>query len=105
MNANEDRYRYWQAQHVARMKSGKSISEFCQGRGIKASTYRQAVVRYGFTEKGPKQSKPDFIELINRGSGDGCVLEIEYRGCQVRLYPGVDAGILRDTLEVLGGLR
>lgn len=105
MNVNGDRYEYWQAQHQARLKSGKSIADFCKHRDINASTYRQAVARYGFSEPGVSRPKPAFIELTAGETREKCVLEIEYRGFQVRLFPGVEPEVLRDTLEVLGEVR
>lgn len=104
MNVKGGRYEYWLAQYSAWVKSGQTVSEFCGRRGISASTYRQAVSRYGLTEGGRNPSKRDFIELTKNDSGDQCVLEIDYRGYQIRLFPGVDAEVLRDTLKVLGGL-
>lgn len=104
MNVKGDRYDYWLSQHSARIKSGQTITEFCGRRGISASAYRQAVARYGLAEGGPKQSKRDFIEVTGSDSGDKCVLEIDYRGYHIRLFPGVEAEIFRDTLKVLGVL-
>lgn len=104
MKFKGDRYDYWVSQHSSRIKSGQTISEFCGRRGIKASTYRQAVARYGLGAGGTNQSKRDFIELTGNDSGDKCVLEIDDRGYHIRLFPGVDAKIFRETLEVLGEL-
>ena len=106
MNVNGDRYDYWRSQHRARLKSGESITDFCERRGIKASTYRQAVSRYGFTqENGTTEQKPKFIELTGGALRENCVLEIDYQGFQIRLFPGVDARVLKSTLEILGDLR
>jgi len=104
MNANGDRYDYWLSQHIARMKSGQSIPEFCKNRGINASTFRQAVSRYGFDEKASKGDERDFIELTSNDSVDSCILEVDFRGCRIRFFRGVEARFLGETLKVLGVL-
>ena len=105
MSSNGNRYEYWLSQHRDRLKSGKTIGEFCRDRRIKEPTYRKAMSRYGFSDPTPsKEVKRGFIELTSSEISQNVVLEIEYKGFQVRLYPNMDGQILRETLEILGGL-
>lgn len=103
MNFRNDKYEYWLSQHRARLTSGESVSDFCRRRGIGSSSYHSAVRRYGFGEDlASRKPSGSFIELTDNDSVRTCILEIEYRGFQIRIYPGLKPAILRETLAVLG---
>jgi transposase-like protein len=97
-----ERERFWRGLVAAQARSGRSIREWCQRRGVSEPSFyswRRELARRDARQRG-RQVVP--VELLPGPLGGSAALEIELPGpVKLRVPPGCDLAVVGQVLRLL----